>query len=664
MKIKRRPSLMLLLAATLLVLLPLLAVLQYRWLGEVSAGERERMQTNLRTSADRFCTDFDRELTNVYMQLQNVAGRESQHNPGELAVRYQHWLSATPRPKLVREIYRTWIDNGGKLTLAHFDQKSNSFEVVEWPESLKSLRERFEAQQQAQQSTQMILRNVLSEHRDQLLTGDKRGFVLQISLGQIADDIPALVIPDAGPNFPSPLFNSHLEQKHACAIAVLDPDYIKGELIPELARRYFASDGTNDYNLAIVRRGEGGEVVYQTDERLPISAFERSDVKNSLFRIRPEEVDRLFIAGIPTPPKPPQPPKPKDVVKESSSRVAIRVLQSDVNIKKSAEGKHETIQLESSLPRQIIKRSEEGNWQLMVKHRAGSLDAAVANVRRRNLGISFGILLLLSVSVGFIVMSSRRSERLATQQMEFVAGVSHELRTPLAVICSAAENLADGVIDNRDQIKRYGGLIRDEGRRLTGMVEQVLEFAGAQSGKKTYDLRPTELGRVIEHALAACQQQLTEGGFEVEKEIAADLPVVNADADALSRAIQNLLNNAMKYSGDRRWIGLSVESVKTDRNDEVQIKISDRGLGITPSELPHIFDPFYRGKDVVAGQIHGNGLGLSLVRHIVDYHAGRVSVKSKAGQGSEFTVHIPVIPAQEFSASSQQNSYEQTNFAR
>jgi signal transduction histidine kinase len=227
--------------------------------------------------------------------------------------------------------------------------------------------------------------------------------------------------------------------------------------------------------------------------------------------------------------------------------------------------------------------------------------------------------------------------------MEFVAGVSHELRTPLAVICSAAENLADGVIDNRDQIKRYGGLIRDEGRRLTGMVEQVLEFAGAQSGKKTYDLRPTELGRVIEHALAACHQQLTEGGFEVEKKIAADLPMVNADADALSRAVQNLLNNAMKYSGDNRWISLVAETVKADRGDEVQIKVSDRGLGIAPSELPHIFEPFYRGKDVVAGQIHGNGLGLSLVKHIVSEHGGQVSVESKIGLGSGFVICLPIL---------------------
>jgi signal transduction histidine kinase len=226
--------------------------------------------------------------------------------------------------------------------------------------------------------------------------------------------------------------------------------------------------------------------------------------------------------------------------------------------------------------------------------------------------------------------------------MEFVAGVSHELRTPLAVICSAAENLADGVIDHSDQVKRYGGLIRDEGRRLTGMVEQVLEFSGAQSGRKSYELRQTELSQVIEDAITACHLQLAEGGFEIERKIAADLPLVNADGAALGRAIQNLLSNAMKYSGPSRWIGLSVESATAAGGEEVRIVVSDRGLGISPSELERIFEPFYRGKDVVAAQIHGNGLGLSLVRHIAAAHGGRVSVESKVGQGSQFILRLPV----------------------
>jgi signal transduction histidine kinase len=292
-------------------------------------------------------------------------------------------------------------------------------------------------------------------------------------------------------------------------------------------------------------------------------------------------------------------------------------------------------------------RDAAGAWRLVVKHRAGSLEAAVASVRRRNLAISFGILSLLGVSVGLIMLSSRRAQRLATQQMEFVAGVSHELRTPLAVIYSAAENLADGVIDDRDQIKRYGGLIRDEGRRLTGMVEQVLEFAGAQSGRQSYELRATELNQVIEDAITACHMQLAEGDFEIERKIAASLPMVKADSGALGRAIQNLLGNAMKYSVGSRWIGLSVGSAPTANGEEVQIKVSDRGLAIATSEQDRIFEPFYRGREARAAQIHGNGLGLSLVKHIMTAHGGRVSVESKIGQGSVFILHLPILAAAE-----------------
>lgn len=695
--LKRKPSLMLFVVTALLVLLPLLAVLQYRWLGEVSAGERERMQVNLKTSADRFCADFDRELTNVYLQLQNAGGATSHQMTSqpasqavdELVVRYRKWLATSSRPKLIQGLYRTSFDGNEQLALLRFNPSSNLFEPAEWPENMHGLRDKMEAQRQYAQSTQTILRTILgpnpAQRQEQLQARAAKGFVFQISLGQIADDVPALVIPDAGPHAPTPTITSIMQEKRICTIALLDLDYIKKELIPELAQRYFTNEGRNDYNLVVARRSADKEVIYQTDSQLPVNAFEQSDAKSSLFRIRPEEVDRIIVAGLPAPTSSSMTSHPvhsaKDgkafaVIKEEQATgtysaepkgVSVRVLQSETKVSKASDGKGEQILTEDLTPRQIIKRMDEGGWQLSVKHRAGSLDAAVGSVRRRNLAISFGILLLLGVSVGFIVMSSRRAQRLATQQMEFVAGVSHELRTPLAVICSAAENLADGVpglVDNRDSIKRYGGLIRDEGRRLTAMVEQVLEFAGAQSGKKTYELRPTELNRVIDDAIAACHLQLVEGGFELEKQIVAEPPMINADAAALSRAIQNLLNNAMKYSGESHWIGLYVETVKTDRGNEVQIKVSDRGLGIPSSELPHIFEPFYRGKEVVASQIHGNGLGLSLVKHIVEAHGGQVSIESRSGQGSAFKLYLPSFSMEQFSASTAQETYEQTNFAR
>lgn len=682
--LKRKPSLMLLLVAALLILLPLLAVLQYRWLGEVSAAERERMQANLKTSAERLCADFDRELTNAFVQLQSPVLPNSDQPAADFASRYRRWMASTPNPKLISGIYRTSYDETGGLKLWRFNGSSNVFESSEWPENLLPLRRHFETQQSTQESTQKILQSILKRNEispESFNSSKARGFILQVSTIQTADEIPALIIPDIAQPFTPAAIHMLAGQNRACTIAMLNEELIRTEILPSLINRHFSIDGVNDYNLAIVRQGSKREAIFKSDARLPLEAFDQSDAKASLFKIRSDELDRIFVT---TPAFQPITPNAlhsargdarDDTVKGQSSRVAVRVLQSDVNI---AQTTTETSSSDRELknngsPKITIKRpvslpiDSEGGWQLLVKHRAGSLDAAVGNIRRRNLAISFGVLLLLGASVGFIVISSRRAQRLAAQQMEFVAGVSHELRTPLAVICSAAENLADGVpglIDNRDQIKRYGGLIRDEGRRLTGMVEQVLEFAGAQSGRKTYELRPTEPSRVIEDVIAACHLQLEEGGFKLEKNLASDLPLVNADAAALSRAIQNLLLNAMKYSGDNRWIGLSAESVMTDRGNEVRIKVSDQGIGIASSELPHIFEPFYRGKEVVASQIHGNGLGLSLVKHIVEAHSGKVSVESKAKQGSEFTLQLPTGPGVELKAERSQENYEQTHLAR
>ncbi|MFN0112880.1 MAG: sensor histidine kinase [Blastocatellia bacterium] len=665
---KQKPLLMWLLLAGLLVMLPLLAALQYRWLGEVSQAERERMQANLKTSAEKFCSDFDRELTAIYTQIQNLT-EPADNKPAELlsydfTIRYNRWLRTNPKTKIISEMYRTGFDSKGKLALAQYKNDSGLFELVSWPEKLAPLRLRLEAQQQAHESAQFTLRNLFGNGQQPRAPSGGQGFFLQVQSGVIADDIPALIVPSAHSPKLSKI-NSVLEQSSVCTIVALDSDFIKNELLPSLAKRHFSANGQSEFNLAVVRRANSKDAVYRSDASLPVNVFDKSDAQSSLFKIRMDDADRILIRSLGA-----------ETIPASSSgssngdrNVTMRVMRSEV-FKESSKiqiGIASADQLASAgqLPGLMpgLINDNEG-WRLLVKHRAGSLEAAVGNVRRRNLAISFGILLLLGVSVGFIVLSSRRAERLAAQQMEFVAGVSHELRTPLAVICSAAENLADGVpslINSGDQIKRYGGLIRDEGRRLTGMVEQILEFAGAQSGRKTYELRPTDLGRVIEDAFAACHLQLVEGGFELEKNIPADLPMVNADAAALSRAIQNLLNNAMKYSGDSRWIGLIVEWEKLSTSPEVRIKVSDRGLGIAASELPHIFEPFYRGKEIVASQIHGNGLGLSLVKHIVDEHGGRVGVESNAGQGSVFILILRPTNEPELTANITQGIYEQTN---
>ncbi len=258
--------------------------------------------------------------------------------------------------------------------------------------------------------------------------------------------------------------------------------------------------------------------------------------------------------------------------------------------------------------------------------------------RRRNLVVSTSILGVLAASMALLIVSTRRSQELARQQLEFVAAVSHELRTPLAVIRSAGENLADGVVHDDGQIRKYGELVRAEGRRLSEMVEQILEFSGIQSGQRGFARQPVSVesarrGRPLGVAGAhrrgqACRSRSTFRPiccqFSATRWRSACLPESHRQRHQVRR---------------RR---------RVDRHPGSPGRFPGRGHGerqgasaSPPAEQARIFEPFYRAADVIAARIQGAGLGLSLVQRIVDGHGGRITVKSAPGAGSEFTVSLP-----------------------
>jgi signal transduction histidine kinase len=229
--------------------------------------------------------------------------------------------------------------------------------------------------------------------------------------------------------------------------------------------------------------------------------------------------------------------------------------------------------------------------------------------------------------------------------MEFVAAVSHELRTPLAVICSAGENLADGVVADSAQVKRYGALIQTEGRRLGDMVERVMEFAGISSGSTLRVRSAVDMSKVIAEATDALRMEARDRAVTLDVESNGALPQVTGDADALRSAVQNIIGNALKYSplGATVYVSARIPGGGAPR---VQIRVADRGLGIDAADLPHIFKPFYRGRRAVDAQVRGAGVGLSVVRHVIDAHGGSVAVDSRVGDGTTVVVEIPTAAAQ------------------
>lgn len=618
---KRNWSIPILAAA--LVALALLAALQYRWVDQVSAGERERVQAGMHTAAERFSEDFDREMARIYLTFQMDATTLRGSDWARYAQRIDRWASAAPYPQLVDGIYLVRVGDDGVVYLERFNKTSRRFESLPWPPELGTVRQR-------------LIQSVRSAHvADGVITGQLPD--------PVAAEVPALLIPVArtyllsNPNdvdiearflFGSSVLRSAERPCPRCdttrigplfahTFVTLNRHYLEDQFIPALARRYFTSGGTFDYRLAVAPQGDPTKVIYRSDAE---ATANDGDETIGLFSVRLDELNRFLI----------------------DDTLRLDDLENDKDPRSTAITVGVVGRAPSSDNQDAPYTPEPPAWQLVVTHRAGSLDAAMTELRWRNLLISFSTLLLLAGSILLMVISTRRAQRLAEQKIDFVTTVSHELRTPLAIIRSAGDNLADGIIHDPQQTRQYGAVIRGEGQRLSEMVDQVMEYAGVQSGRKSYEATRLEVGEVIAAALAACRMQISMHGFTVEEAIDPGLPAVFSDETALRSALQNLIGNALKYSAEERWVRVSARSAQTARGPEVQIAVEDRGMGIAPADLPYIFEPFYRGRDVITAQIHGSGLGLSLVKHSIDAQGGRVTVETTYGHGSVFTIHLPV----------------------
>lgn len=226
--------------------------------------------------------------------------------------------------------------------------------------------------------------------------------------------------------------------------------------------------------------------------------------------------------------------------------------------------------------------------------------------------------------------------------MNFVANVSHELRTPLTVIRGAAHNMQRGVVSERSQIEKYSSLIIEHCEQLSEMVEQVLALAGVQKKTSPALREPVALAEVLHDAVAATAHDTQAAQCEVQLELPPSLPMVLGDASALRRVFQNLITNAAKHGGSGKWIGVTAVGDEDSRPPVAEIQVADRGAGIPPDEQADIFKPFFRGALTRALQIRGSGLGLSLVKEIVEAHGGKISVRSLNGQGATFIVRLPV----------------------
>jgi signal transduction histidine kinase len=256
--------------------------------------------------------------------------------------------------------------------------------------------------------------------------------------------------------------------------------------------------------------------------------------------------------------------------------------------------------------------------------------------------VSFGLLLVVIVA-GLVLTYRlvRRETEMARLKADFVANVSHDLKTPLSLIRMFGETLEMGRVTDESARQQYYRVITRESERLSRLIDNVLDFSRIEGGGRKYDLAPTAVEPLVREILDAFSFPLTQEGFKLEVAVAPDLPPVLVDAEAVGQALANLVDNAIKYSGESK--SLRVEA--SIEAGHLALTVEDKGIGIPPAEQERIFEKFYRvGRSETQGR-RGSGVGLALVRHVAAGHGGRVTVASRPGEGSRFTIWLPLSPS-------------------
>jgi two-component system, OmpR family, sensor histidine kinase SenX3 len=605
------------LIVTLSMVLIALAVLQYRWSGEVSQAASTRMQASLDTSIRGFKHDFYQELGGVCFPFQTSF--ISTPDWVRYARHYDQWKASTSSFDLVKNVFVWQTAPGQPHGLLRLDGDARRFVTTEWPPEFVRFHERIAS---IEKSHGGVLANPSQAPQEfHLDTGRLSGSGANNLAWEMDQSIPALIHPLLQYSVRPGEQGSSEAQIIGWIMIQIDSETLRSRLLPELVQRYFSGPNGLIYKAAVLAGPNSDLVVYSSDADFGAKDRSTADSLQNLMSVPPVR---------------------------PSSRDAQTLVPSSGGF---PDGSTSTVFPDWSFYRpggppilQVLRYPEVGReWQLLVRHRRASLESLVAGLRYRTLGISFSVLALLATSVALLFVTSQRVHRLAKLQMDFVTCVSHELRTPVAVICSTAENLADGVVDGRKQVMRYGGIIRNQARELADLVERILSFAAVRDGAARYSLRPLNIAEIVDRALSNTTGLIDAAGMVLERGIDADLPPVMGDYDALVRCVQNLITNAVKYASEGRWIGVHASQREKEGQCIVEVTVEDRGPGIELNELENVFEPFYRGRFALAQQIHGTGLGLALARDIAQAMRGTLSVKSTPGTGCAFTLQLPAV---------------------
>jgi signal transduction histidine kinase len=277
-------------------------------------------------------------------------------------------------------------------------------------------------------------------------------------------------------------------------------------------------------------------------------------------------------------------------------------------------------------------------WTLHVIPHDPQAPALLASTRMQSYWLSGLPVLLILMALAFALQVRQRAAQLARMQADFVAHVSHQLKTPVSLLSAVGETMALDRVRSSEKLAHCVEVVRIETARLSSLVERILEFSRVSNGAKRLELEAVPVGPLVRETVESFSTALKDSGFTIEVEEVGPAPVVAADPVALEQALVNLLDNAVKYSGDARLVTVRLTTAGAD----AVIEVVDRGIGIDPADRKRIFERFYRGAGASLHR-HGFGLGLPIVRELVTGQRGTIDVRSTPGSGSTFRIRIPIL---------------------
>jgi signal transduction histidine kinase len=596
----------------LLCLIPVLAFLQYKWLEELSRIELEQKKKDLVASSFQFLRDFNYEIFSMYSLLKIDEKAWRTRDGQTMARQYADWQKKAYNPGLLQGIYLFDLQPG---TISRYDVTLKKF---------------LQAEKNSTTMDQAI--------HACLTARQKYGINLFYSFDTLEN--PTLIIPAT---------SDSLGEIKGYLLLELDKDFLIDKLFPDLVDSHFTVSDKREFILRIVRNQSSNQAIKGASPPLYVSApssffndqtsfdftlplvmlIPRSPLKEVKLHVSKHQFPFIIRSTVRVNRNKPNDSGPgvNQMMPFDKWALFLRALEDELDI---------TPQLLDSVN---ILSHELSAYTIQVKHQSGSLELAVFYHQLRNFFISSGILILLGASLILLLVAYQKDKILTYKEKEFVATVTHELNTPLAVICSAGENLAKGIISDKQRLIEYGELIKNEGFRLNKMVESILLYSGMQASLLAGKKEPLPVKEALEQVLNRFTLQLENRGIHLHTELPGELPPLRINKELFLSVVENLISNAVKHGGQGGWIRFTARFKERNRNDNtrynlLEIIIEDQGPGIPKHELSHIFEPFFRGKTARDNQIQGSGLGLSLVKKIVDACKGQITIMSQPDKGT------------------------------